>query len=116
MTKREELVFMLGRLITFAELNEIRFILTSFDRTLEQQMEMYERGVSKCDGVSNVSRHQVWRAFDIAVLEHDGVVKYKDIPEATLAQYKRLGRYWKSLGGTWGGDWKSPWDIFHFEI
>ena len=30
-------------------------------------------------------------------------------------RYEALGRFWESLGGTWGGRFKKP-DIYHMEI
>ena len=40
-------------------------------RTAEDQLELYNKGVSKCDGVKNKSYHQSGNAFDIYIF-HKG--------------------------------------------
>ena len=99
----------------YAWLRDIDYIDTSYHRTAEEQNELFTAGYSQCDGYNKKSFHQLWRAKDIGILEEDGKVIYKDIPQATLDKYEILGIFWESLGGRWGGNFKNFRDIFHFE-
>ena len=38
-------------------------------RTAKDQKELFDRGVSKCDGIKNKSYHQSGNAFDIYIYE-----------------------------------------------
>lgn len=79
-------------------------------RTPEEQNTMFLNGVSNCDGYKILSKHQLGCAADIAVLK-DGKIIWKYCNE-----YEILGTYWENLGGIWGGRWKNPHDIYHFEM
>jgi len=57
------------------------------------------------------------RAFDIAILKDkrptwDVKVSVND---NEIPDYQEAGEMWESLGGTWGGRWKSP-DYPHFQL
>ncbi len=106
---RIKLIHNLGKLAQYAYENDIDFIITSFSRTPEEQNKLYKEGKSKCDGYAIKSRHQLWRAFDVAVIRDGEIVWEGD-------EYTRLGEYWESLGGVWGGRWASLNDIYHFEV
>jgi len=107
--KRIVFIKLLGSLFCFARLNGIDFIITAFYRSPEEQKKLYDKGLTACDGTLKKSNHQRWLAIDIAIIK-DGAPNFNRI-EA----YETLGNYWKSIGGTWGGDWSSLNDIFHFE-
>jgi len=107
---RIKLIHLFGKLIQYAYENNIDFIITTFYRTAEEQNKLYKEGKSKCDGYKVKSRHQLWRAVDVAVLRDGNIIWEGD-------EYTRLGEYWESLGGTWGGRWKEPsGDLYHFEV
>lgn len=102
-------------LTSFACLNYINFIVYTFHRTTKEQEERYSSGRTKpgrkityCDGIKKRSAHQDWLAWDIVIIENN-----KAVWERTK-DYELLGKFWKNLGGTWGGDWKLG-DIYHFE-
>ncbi|MBW2672671.1 MAG: M15 family metallopeptidase [Deltaproteobacteria bacterium] len=76
-----------------------------FYRSRAKQLLMRARGLSKVKR----SKHQDWLAIDLVLIRH-GVPYWSDCPE-----YTRAGEIWESLGGVWGGRWKDPHDIYHFE-
>jgi len=94
----------------------IRFIITAFHRTKEQQSRRYAQGrtapgkiVTDCDGEVKRSFHQDWLAIDLVIIK-DG----KCVWERTN-EYETLGKLWKQVfKGTWGGDWRLN-DIYHFQ-
>lgn len=51
------------------------------------------------------------RAFDIAIMDHGKIDWSRENPK-----WKIAGRIGKSLGLTWGGDWKSFSEYPHFEL
>jgi len=102
-------------LINFACLNGIDFIVYTFYRTTEEQKKRYAQGrtepgriVTYCDGVKKRSAHQDWLAWDIVIIKNG-----KPIWQRTN-DYELLGKFWKELGGIWGGDWELN-DVYHFE-
>jgi len=108
---RSSFLRMFALLTCYAMFHDIRFIVTSFYRTPEEQKKLYEEGKSKCDGITRRSRHQDWLAIDICIVDQCGAPIWHRTED-----YEKLGKFWKSLGGTWGGDWASLNDIFHFEV
>ena len=103
-----------GMLSVFAMIKEIRFIhpLDGYSRTPEEQNALFRAGKSKCDGYIKESMHQKDRARDIVIVDDKGnpVNNYGDHPH-----YAVLGRFWEDIGGTWGGNFKTFRDVFHFE-
>ena len=84
----------------------ISFRVTETYRTQARQNEIRASGKNLTGVV--VSKHTSGNAFDIAVNKGKGVTwDPKD--------YQRVGRLGKSVGLTWGGDWKRQ-DLVHFEI
>jgi len=87
------------------------------DRTAEEQNKIYQVGrttpgeiLTNCDGYTNVSKHQLWRAKDFYIVDVDtGRITWDDEP------YEELGEIWESFGGTWGGRFTNK-DSGHFEI
>jgi len=110
MTKREKFGRDLGKLIDFAHDNDINIITYSLFRTVEDQKKLFESGKSHCDGVNNLSKHQLGRAVDLVIMENGKAVWERNW------KYEKLGDFWKSLGNKWGGDWKTLNDIYHFEV
>jgi len=110
MTKREIFLQKFSELVTFAKSQNIRFIVFTFYRSPEEQYKMYKERKSQIDGYKKKSYHQKWRAIDLVILDERGNPIW-----SRNEQYEKLGKYWKDLGGTWGGDWTFN-DIYHFQI
>ena len=75
-------------------------------RSPEEQRRLFDKGLSKCDGVNKVSKHQVGRAFDLLLFK-EGVY----VPEWPAELVSRYHEFWGSMGGL-------PlivWDSAHFE-
>jgi peptidoglycan L-alanyl-D-glutamate endopeptidase CwlK len=114
---RSLLIKNLSNLVRAATLAEMDLIFFEFYRTAEYQNQLFQKGrttpgkiVTNCDGFTKKSKHQLWRAVDIGIIV-DGKVDWSED-----AGYKTLGKIWKDLGGTWGGDWPSLNDVYHFEV
>ena len=107
---RAEFVAMLGLLFTYANRLDIRFILTSVHRTAEEQKRLFDEGKSKLDGYVKKSKHQLWRAVDVCIIDERDNLCWEH------PDYARLGEYWETIGGVWGGRWASLNDIYHFEL
>jgi hypothetical protein len=111
---------MLGRLLVYADLKEIKVICSSYIRTAEQQAELYKIGrrgipgeqpITTCDGIVKISRHQTKTAIDLNVIDDQGNRSYDQYP------YAILGSYWELNGGTWGGTWPgSSREHWHFDL
>jgi len=116
---RVQFFLKLCQLVLWAESSGIRLMVYWYHRTEAQQFELYQKGrtlsgriVTNCDGYKKKSLHQRWRAVDLVIIGEDGTL----IWEAS-ARYALLGERWKSLGGKWGGDFKTPpVDLGHFEF
>lgn len=96
----------ISALIIQLESEHLEFMPTCFYRTSGEQITLYNQGKSKVLD----SKHQHWLAIDLVLIKF-GQLVWKDSPE-----YKRAGELWKSMGHTWGGDWESLGDIYHFEF
>lgn len=109
----------LAQLILQAHAGGIRLMPYWIERSAEEQFKLFQQGrttpgaiVTNCDGYKKISPHQRWRAADLVIVGEDG----KLIWDAS-ARYALLGEMWKSLGGKWGGDFKTPpRDLGHFEL
>ena len=112
MTKTERRIKFIqdfGHLILFAQDSYIEFIITHVYRTAEEQKKLYNLGLTDCDGYNTRSKHQDWLAIDICIIKDNECV-WDRTPE-----YEALGDEWKEMGHTWGGDFKSRDDVYHFE-
>ena len=99
---------MLGNLITFASMESIPILVDYVLRDLKTQERLVTSGKSK----TMKSKHLNALAADIYVVNVEDHVLVTD---GTDERYKRLGEYWVSIGGTWGGHWKTFKDSVHFE-
>lgn len=84
-------------------------------RTAERQLELYEKGVSKCDGYNNKSYHQTGRAFDVYAYV-DGKASWNrghltSVAAAILQAASELGYKLE-----WGGHWRTWQDYPHFQL
>jgi len=78
------------------------FILELY-RTKERQAQL----VAEKKSWTMNSKHIDGLAIDLCILKN-GKVSWD------VADYKPLGEFWVSIGGTWGGNWKVC-DAVHFE-
>lgn len=94
-------------IIIWCECNGTPIVITELYRTKERQAELVKAGKSKTMN----SYHLKGLAFDFVFLDDlsDGDV------DAEFSQYQEVGVEWESLGGTWGGWWKSFPDPGHCE-
>ena len=94
-------------------------------RTVAEQDALYAKGrtapgnkVTNCRGVSFSSMHQWGVAFDVYLkmdVDKDGQTS-DDAYNNTTKLFNRVGAIGKKLGLEWGGDWKSPVDLPHFQL
>ncbi len=95
----------------------ISVICFTFYRSPEQQLQEFIKGKSKL----KIGPHQSWLAMDLAIVTRAGNALFdpdKERNNISWQVYSKLGDYWKSLGTDhiWGGDWKTPFDPYHFEL
>lgn len=108
---------MVSDLLEYAECNDIKVTLGETTRSVAEQKNYVKEGKSK----TLKSKHLSGLAVDLNLfVENSG--KWKYITDGK--EYKVLGVYWESLGGTWGGrfgvssdnyDKEVGWDANHFE-
>lgn len=101
-------------LIRDAAANGIKIVITSANRTYDEQNELYEQGRSKPGNIVTNARgghsnHNFGLAFDVTVFR--GATPVWEGPD-----YKVVGQLGKASGLTWGGDWESINDEPHFEL
>lgn len=63
-------------------------------RSDEEQMRLFIKGASNCDGVTNISQHQIGKALDIYFI---------DLNTNQLCNPKRGWEYWHDYWETKGG-------------
>lgn len=106
LVERVKFAAMAGSLLDWAYSQQISVIVTDWDRSQEEQDRLFVEGKSKVQH----SKHQDWLAIDLCLVKN-GTLIWEECDE-----YTRLGEYWESIGGTWGGRWSSLHDIYHFEL
>ncbi len=79
-------------------------IIDYVKRSDEEQGRLFNAGLSKCDGLEKVSKHQTGRAMDIYFIEDGKLVDPKDGWD-----------HWHSVWEGWGGAKMIEWDRGHFE-
>lgn len=94
-----------------AQKQGIRLLVTQGLRTIEEQNKLYAIGRTiKGSKVTNAkggeSEHNYGVCFDVCFFDGKKV--------SYAGNWVKLGKIWKKLGGTWGGDWKSFPDKPHF--
>lgn len=87
----------------------IDFLVTCFYRDAKEQKARFDEGKSMCDGYKTKSAHQKWLAIDIVIINKGELIWGR------TSEYDKLGQAWKDMGGTWGGDWTTLNDIYHFQ-
>ena len=109
-----EFLYNIGQLMAYAKEKDIKVICFTFYRSPEQQKIEYDAGRSR----TLRGKHQDWLAMDLALwddVDGDGTVDKDELRWRDDMRYTILGTKWELLGGIWGGRWKSPHDIYHFE-
>jgi len=104
----------LGRLLLKAGDLGIRVIVFTFYRSPEDQAKEFDAGRSRTKN----GYHPLWLAVDLAIQDDankDLIANKDEIRLKMDPRYLKLGSYWESLGGVWGGRWKDPRDAYHFE-
>lgn len=98
-------------------------------RTNQEQDELYAVGRTKKGSVVTSARggqsiHNYGLAFDIVLLiDTDGTGSFntaswdrlKDFDNDGVTEWMEVVNYFKSIGWTWGGDWKNFKDYPHFQ-
>ncbi|EFH7152476.1 M15 family peptidase [Escherichia coli] len=102
--KQQLFTVMISRLIMFAEQQGYGLTFGEAWRTPEQA----KLNASKGSGIIN-SLHCQRLAVDFNLFING---EYQSTTEA----YRQLGEYWESLGGTWGGRFRSRPDGNHFSL
>jgi peptidoglycan L-alanyl-D-glutamate endopeptidase CwlK len=70
------------------------------------------------NGIDNDPSNDFSKAFDICIVK-DGKAQWElkvDVNENEIPDYEEAGRIWESLGGTWGGNFRTTKDYPHFEV
>lgn len=94
-------------------------------RTVAEQDALYAQGrtapgkvVTNAKGSTYSSMHQWGVAFDFYLMmdvDGDGATSDDAFNNAT-GLFNKVGALGKSIGLEWGGDWKSPVDLPHFQL
>lgn len=79
-------------------------IIDYVKRSDEEQMRMFIKGLSKCDGIRNISQHQRGKAMDIYFIENGEMI-----------DPKKGWEYWHRRWEEKGGQPMISWDKGHFE-
>jgi hypothetical protein len=82
-------------------------------RSKEEQKRLFDAGLSKCDGITNMSAHQSALAVDIyfVVTNPDGTVFIDYGYEKTAPLSVKYHDLWVN----WGGHRRIEWDKCHYE-
>jgi peptidoglycan L-alanyl-D-glutamate endopeptidase CwlK len=107
---RLNFIYLISKLVIEARVNNIQIMPFNFFLSAEEVHKYFLEGKSQVDGYVKKAKHQFWQAMDLVIIK-DGRPVWDRIPE-----YELLGQIWESMGGVWGGRWKSLNDIYHFEI
>lgn len=91
----------MGRLIVYADAMNLPIKVQEWNRDLETQKKYLAQGVTK----TLLSDHLDNCATDVYIVV-GGVtlILAKDSPATDKEKYRVIGRYWRELGGQWGGD------------
>lgn len=102
---------MVAALITWAYNNGFKITFGEAYRTPEQAALNASRGT----GIAN-SLHTQRLAIDLNLFKDGVFLGDPSIPAATVIEnYRPLGEYWESLGGSWGARFNKP-DVDHFSL
>ncbi len=110
---RVKFLYLIAKLLSYAEKHDIEVVCFTFHRSPEQQLQEYIKGKSK---IKSGGPHQKWTAMDLAIVKNGAALF--DNSEETFEKYRILGDYWVSLNANciWGGTFNFAKDIYHFEL
>ncbi len=92
------------------------FAITCGYRTQQEQMQMYVKKLSKCDGIEKKSKHQEGKAIDIMVYDEQGIGTWEE------KYYYQMAGIFKSVANRLnirircGVDFKGFFDGPHIEL
>ena len=107
----ERLVLLVGYALA---ISKVDFVVVEGLRSTERQKKLYREKKSKCDGVTNISKHQEGKAIDVYY------VGWKNSDSPDDERWKKLIEIFKLAGKklglklTFGYDW--GWDNPHIEL
>ncbi len=109
MSPRYNFTFNLASLLQYMVNQGDMPILDFVKRSTEEQQRLCKAGLSKCDGVIKISRHQIGLAADIYLLDENGKLIDWNLAKEKSEKYHN---FWIQSGG------KSAlsWDLGHFEM
>lgn len=84
-------------------------------RTAERQKQLFELGLSKCDGKVYLSEHQSGKAFDVYAYV-DGKASWDRAHLTSVAASILQAASVLGFKLEWGGHWKSFVDMPHFQL
>lgn len=100
-------------LLALAASEGVHLLITSTLRTFEEQAAVYAQGRTRPGKrVTNARPGQSWHNFGLAF---DVVPLVEGKPVWNSCHWNRIGELGRSLGLTWGGDFRSFKDRPHFE-
>ena len=107
----ERLVLLVGYALA---ISKVDFVVVEGLRSTERQKQLYREKKSKCDGVTNISKHQEGKAIDVYYVgwKNSGVPddeRWKKLIETFKLAGKNL-----NLKLNFGYDW--GWDNPHIEL
>ena len=92
------------------------FDIVSGYRTLKKQKELFNRGISKYDGIKKVSKHQEGKAIDIICYNEISIITHDERYYISVSEvFKQKAKELK-IKIKWGGDRKNFKDYSHFEL
>lgn len=107
----ERLVLLVGYALA---ISKVDFVVVEGLRSTERQKQLYREKKSKCDGVTNISKHQEGKAIDVYY------VGWKNSDSPDDERWKKLIEIFKLAGKNlnlklnFGYDWN--WDNPHIEL
>ena len=107
----ERLVLLVGYALA---ISKVDFVVVEGLRSTERQKQLYREKKSKCDGVTNISKHQERKAIDIYYVGWKNTDSSKDDRWRKLISTFKFAGKKLNLKLEFGYDW--GWDNPHIEL
>ena len=107
----ERLVLLVGYALA---ISKVDFVVVEGLRSTERQKQLYREKKSKCDGVTNISKHQEGKAIDVYYVGWKNSDSPDDERWKKLIEIFKLARKNLNLKLNFGYDWN--WDNPHIEL
>ena len=91
-----------------AQAEGIEFKVTSGFRTTAQQQHLYNTSAAGYAARPGTSQHEKGTAVDLLISNQNST--------GAKAAKRRLGELWTQMGYTWGGNWSSNREDWHFDL